>query len=115
MQKIYINSSNAKRHSQNFNNAHVVTIYAQMFFNYTHIIVVAADHFSERDLLTVAIEGLIGVQRLAAQVWHWEVGRVRQARGRCCLLRHPGAEGMEEFRSRVNRPLANTVQGTGVF
>ena len=54
----------------------------------THIFIVTADHLSEGDLLTVTVEGFVGVQWLAAQVRHREVGGVWEIHRR--LLGYPG-------------------------
>ena len=57
-----------------------------------HIIIVTADHFSKGDLVAQAIGRLVGVQGLAVQVRHGQVGWVRQHG--ILLLRRPTARNM---------------------
>ena len=43
------------------------------YINPTYIVIIAANHLAKRDLLTEAIGGLIGIQRLAGQIRHGHV------------------------------------------
>lgn len=44
----------------------------------THLLVITADHLPKGHLVAETVGRLIGVQGLAAQVWHGQVGGVRQ-------------------------------------
>lgn len=44
----------------------------------THLLVITADHLPKRHLVAETVGRLIGIQGLAAQVWHGQVGGVRQ-------------------------------------